>query len=137
MVWQFSDMTSLPNFFDVVLFFLSRLVTCPSLVSMSSLVLKLWQFPFMQDWSEVWKSEIPLSEFFPISGDWGKTTKFGTNVSNKMLLNAAKYQGYSFYRFWVIKGKPVFFVSKLLNNPLSSYSLRNFNFFSIAHCTFW
>ena len=33
-------------------------------------------------------------------------TKFGTNVSNKMLLNAAKFQGYSSYRFWVIKGKP-------------------------------
>ena len=32
--------------------------------------------------------------------------KFGTNVSNKMLLNAAKYQGYSFYCFWVIIGKP-------------------------------
>ena len=23
-----------------------------------------------------------------------------------MLLNAAKFQGYSFYRFWVIKGNP-------------------------------
>ena len=33
-------------------------------------------------------------------------TKFGTNVSNKMLLHAAKCQGYSFYRFWVIKRKP-------------------------------
>ena len=33
-------------------------------------------------------------------------TKFGTNVSNRMLLNAAKFQGYSFYRSWVIKGKP-------------------------------
>ena len=33
-------------------------------------------------------------------------TKFGTNVSNKILLNAAKCQGYSFCRFWVIKGKP-------------------------------
>ena len=31
-----------------------------------------------------------------------RNIKFGTNVSNKMLLNAAKYQGYSFYRFWVI-----------------------------------
>ena len=29
--------------------------------------------------------------------------KFGTNVSNRMLLNVAKYQGYSFYRFWVIE----------------------------------
>ena len=33
-------------------------------------------------------------------------TNFGTNVSNRMLLNVAKFQGYSFYRFWVIKGKP-------------------------------
>ena len=33
-------------------------------------------------------------------------TKFGTNVSNKKLLNAAKIHGYNFYRFWVIKGKP-------------------------------
>ena len=33
-------------------------------------------------------------------------TKFGTNVSDKMLLNAANCQGYSFYRFLVIKGKP-------------------------------
>ena len=30
----------------------------------------------------------------------------GTNVSNEMLRNAAKWQGYSFYHFWVIKGKP-------------------------------
>ena len=33
-------------------------------------------------------------------------TKFGTIVSNRMLLNAAKFQGYSMYRFWVIKRKP-------------------------------
>ena len=32
--------------------------------------------------------------------------KFGMIVSNRMLLNAAKFQGYSFYRFLVIKGKP-------------------------------
>ena len=31
-------------------------------------------------------------------------TKFSTNVSNEKLLNATKCQGYSFYRFWVIKG---------------------------------
>ena len=37
---------------------------------------------------------------------WLMDTKCGTNVSNRMLLNAAKVQGYSFYRFWVIKGKP-------------------------------
>ena len=32
-------------------------------------------------------------------------TKFGINVSNRMLLNAAKFQGYSSYRFLVIKRK--------------------------------
>ena len=30
-----------------------------------------------------------------------RNTKFGTSISNKMLLNAAKCQGCSFYRFWV------------------------------------
>ena len=35
-----------------------------------------------------------------------RDTKLGTDVSNKMLLNAAKCQGYIFYRFWVIKEKP-------------------------------
>ena len=35
-----------------------------------------------------------------------RDTKFGTDVPNEILLNAAKCQGYSFYRFWVIKGKP-------------------------------
>ena len=33
-------------------------------------------------------------------------TKFGTNVPNRMLLNVAKFQDYSFYRFWVTKKKP-------------------------------
>ena len=35
-----------------------------------------------------------------------RDTKFGTHVSNKILLKAPKCQGYSFYRFWVINGKP-------------------------------
>ena len=34
-----------------------------------------------------------------------RDTKRGTDVSNKKLLNAAKCQGYTFYHFWVIKGK--------------------------------
>ena len=72
MTSQFSDMTSTSNFFDVALFFLSSLVTGPSFVSISSLVLELWQFSFIRDWPEIRKSEIPPSEFCPISGDWGK-----------------------------------------------------------------
>ena len=72
MTSQFSDMTSSSNFFDVVLFLLSSLVTGPSFMSISSLVLELWQFSFIRDWPEIRKSEIPSSEFCPISGDWGK-----------------------------------------------------------------
>ena len=37
---------------------------------------------------------------------WVRDTTFGTDVSNKILLNAAKCQGYGFYRFRVIKEKP-------------------------------
>ena len=46
---------------------------------------------------------------------WVNDTKFGTNVSSKMLLNAAKWQGYTFYGFWVIKGKPT--VGYKINPP--------------------
>ena len=72
MTSQFSDMTSTSNFFDVVLFLLSSLVTGPSFMSISSLVLELWQFSFIRDWPETRKSEIPPSEFCLISGDWDK-----------------------------------------------------------------
>ena len=43
------------------------------------------------------------SEFCSISRDLGRVrdTRFGTNVSNEMLLNTAKWQGYSFYLLWV------------------------------------
>ena len=37
--------------------------------------------------------------------EWIMDTKFGKNVANRMLLNTAKFQGYSFYCFGVIKGK--------------------------------
>ena len=33
-------------------------------------------------------------------------TNIATNVSNRVLLNSEKLQSYSFYRFWVINGKP-------------------------------
>ena len=65
-------MTSTSTFFDVVLFLLSCLVTGGRFMSISSLVLELWQFSFIRDWSEIRKSEIPPSDLCPISGDWGK-----------------------------------------------------------------
>ena len=36
-----------------------------------------------------------------------KCTKCLTHVSNEMLLNAAKCQGYTFYYFWVTKEEPI------------------------------
>ena len=72
MATKFSDMTSSSHFFDFVLFLLSSLVTGPSLISVSSLVLELWQFPFIKDWPEIRKPQIPRSEFCPISEDWGE-----------------------------------------------------------------
>ena len=41
---KFADMTSLSNFFDVVLFLLSILVTGPSIMSILSLFLESQQF---------------------------------------------------------------------------------------------
>ena len=72
MTSQFFDMTSMSNFFDVVLLLLSSLVTGPGFMSTSSLVLELWQFSLIRNWPEIRKSEIPPSEFFRISGDWGE-----------------------------------------------------------------
>ena len=59
-------------FFDAVLFLLSILVTALSFMSISMQLLELWQFTFIRDWPEIQKSEMPCSEFFPISGDWGE-----------------------------------------------------------------
>ena len=65
-------MTSSSNFFDGVLFLLSSLVTRPSSMSTSSLVLELWQYSFIRDSLEIRKLEMPPSGFFPISADWGE-----------------------------------------------------------------
>ena len=93
MASQFSDMTSSPNFLNSVLFFLSILV-------MTIFFYKgLTKNPEIGN-TPVW--------FLPIIWRLVRVidTKFGANVSNRMLLNAAKCQGYSFYHAWVIKGKP-------------------------------
>ena len=72
MTSQFPNMTSSSNFFGLVLFLLSSLVTGPSFMSIASLVLELWQFSFIRDWTEIWKLKILPSEFCLISGDWGE-----------------------------------------------------------------
>ena len=54
MTSQFANMTSSPNFFDVVIFFLPSLVTDPNFMSISSLVHESWQ---------IRKFEVQPSEF--------------------------------------------------------------------------
>ena len=86
-------MTSWSKFFDAALFLLSILVTGLSFMSISSLLLELWQFPCIRDWPEVWKSKIPPSEFYPISGNWVKLgmpnlTRRSTIKFYRMLKNA-------------------------------------------------
>ena len=119
MTSNFSKMTSLSIFFNVVLFLSSSLVTGLSFMSISSLVMELWQFTFIRDWPEIRKSEIPpfclnLPNIWRL--EQVRNTKLGTKVCNKTLLNAAKCQGYSFYHFWVIKRKQTEGV-KLLPTP--------------------
>ena len=104
--WHHNFMTwhNRRNFFGFVLFVLSSLVTGPSFMSISLLVLELWQFLFIRNWPEIWKSEKIMPNIWRL--EQVKDTKFGMNFSNGMLLNVAKCQGYSFYCFWVIKEKP-------------------------------
>ena len=86
-------------------FLLSSLVTGPSFTSISSLVLKLWQFSFIKDWPEIWKSEISPSEFCPIS------------------------ELYLIYLFWVITEKPTEAVKLRIgintNSKFGSYTNSN------------
>ena len=55
--------------FNVTVFSLSILVIAPIFMSISLLVLELWQFSFIRTWRKIRKSEIPSSEFWPISED--------------------------------------------------------------------
>ena len=54
---------------------------------------------------EIWNTPV-----WVLSNTWrlGRVmdSKIGTILSNRILLSAAKFQGYSFYHFWVIEGKP-------------------------------
>ena len=82
-------------FFDVVLFLLSSLVTGARFMSISSLVLELWQFPFIRDWPEIRKSEISPSEFCPISVDWDELSL--PNLAQMFLIEC----------YWVLQNSKV------------------------------
>ena len=54
-----------------------------------------------------------------------KNTKFGTNVSNKMLLKSTKYQSYSFYLFWVIMENQQ--VHKITHHPPTQIEFKGYS----------
>ena len=108
MMSQFAGMTPSSNFFEVVLFLLPSLVTGPSfnvnLIIGSGVLTILF-------YKELTRNlEIRNTLIWVLPNIWRpgrvRYTKFVTNDSNEMLLNAGKCQGCSFYCFWVIKGKP-------------------------------
>ena len=104
MAFEFADMTSSSICFDVDVFLLSSLVNVPSLMSVSWLALEVWQFSFIKEWPEIWKSEIQQSEFCPISGDWSKL-----GIPNLAQIFLIKY-------YWILQNASVtaFNISELL-----------------------
>ena len=94
------------NLFDFTVFLLSSLLTDPNFMSISWLELR--KFLLIKDWPENLEIVNTPAWVLPSILRLGqvRNTEFGRNVSNKMLLNALKCQGYCFYYFWVIKGKP-------------------------------
>ena len=71
MTSQFAHTTAPPNFFNVVLFLLSSLVTGPNFMSIPSLVLELWQFFFLRVLTrnlEIWKTPVWVLPNIPKSG---------------------------------------------------------------------
>ena len=106
MTSQFTGMTSSLNFFDVVMFLLLSLVTGPNFMSISSLVLKSWQFSISEIYQKSRNLKYSRLNFANI---WRlrkvRVTNFHMIASDKKLLNAAKCQGRSFYCFFVIMGK--------------------------------
>ena len=106
MMSQFANMMPLSIFYASV-FFLSSLVTVPSFLWISLLVLELWQI-FYKGLTR--NLEIRNTSVWVLPNIWRlgwiRDAKFGTNVPDKNLLHTENCQDCSCYCFWVIKIKP-------------------------------
>ena len=106
MTLQFVDMCyrqiflMLPSFSCKVLL----LVKFYYYMSISLMVLEWWQFLFIRDWPEIWKTEIPSPKFFAISEYLGKL-----GIPNLAWMYLMK-------RYWILQNARVtaFTVSELL-----------------------
>ena len=109
-------------------------------MSISSLVLELWQGIFKGLTRNL---EIGNTSVWVLPNIWRlervMDTKFSMNVSNRMLLNAAKFQGYSFYHFWVIKKKPTGWGGevKLLPPPCTQIKVKQHIWNNSKSKNFW
>ena len=104
---QFTDITSSSKFFDVVLLLLSiqLLVQVSCQYITGSRVVTIFFYKGLTRNLEIGNTPVRILPSIWRLGRVGDT-KFGTTVSNKMLMNASKSQGYSFYRCCVAKEKP-------------------------------
>ena len=110
MTSQFSNLTSSSKFFDVALFilplvkfsYLSKFYV--NIITGSGIMIIFFYKGLTRN------LEIGNTTIWVLPNIWRlgrvRDIKIGTNVSNEMLLHSIKCQGYSFYRFWVIKEKP-------------------------------
>ena len=106
MTSQFVDVTSSSIFWRCFVS-LVNFSYWSSFMSISSLVLELWYFLLKGINQKSGNRKYPgwvLHNIWRLGQVRG--TKFGKDVSIEMLLNTAKCEGYSFYHFWVNKGKP-------------------------------
>ena len=103
---QFTDMTS-SKIFDVALLLLAiqLLVQVSCQYITGSRVLTIFFYKGLTRNLEIGNTPVRILPSIWRLGRVGDT-KFGTTVSNKMLMNASKSQGYSFYRCCVAKEKP-------------------------------
>ena len=100
---QFAYMTSSSNVFDVEVFLLSILVTGPS-VNIITVSRVRTIYHWLNRNPEIGNISVGVLQNIWRLG-WVRDTQFSTNVSHEVLLNAEKFQDYSFYLFWDIKGK--------------------------------
>ena len=108
MTSQFFDMTSLSNFFWRCFVFLVNFTYWSKFhvnIITGSRIMTIFFYKGLTR-----HPEIGITLVWVLPNIWRlarvMNTKFDTNVSNRMLLNTANFQGYSFCHFWVIKGKP-------------------------------
>ena len=131
---QFLNMTLSSNFFNIVLFLLSNLVTGPRFmfnISSRSGVMTIFFYKGLTRNPEIENTPVWI---FP--NIWSlarvRDTKVGTNVNNKISLNAAEWQSYSLYRFWVIKVKPTGLMGRGGINPSPRLGLITFIVYAIS-----